>query len=98
MPFFLRLADVFIGKPGPGTVSEALVMGVPVVVDRSESQNFGARTAQTEEARKALAAKGWNPVRAKASGDPRQAALFKHGIIETDKDEAAPSPQTAGYD
>lgn len=37
-----------------------------------------------DKARKALAAKGWNPVRAKASGDPRQAALFKHGVIETD--------------
>ena len=37
-----------------------------------------------DKARKALAAKGWNPVRAKASGDPRQAALFKRGVIETD--------------
>lgn len=37
-----------------------------------------------DKARKALAAKGWNPVRAKASGYPRQAAQFKHGIIETD--------------
>jgi len=37
-----------------------------------------------DKARKALAAKGWNPVRAKASGDPRQAALFKRGVVETD--------------
>ena len=36
-----------------------------------------------DKARKALAAKGCNPVRAKASGDPRQAALFKRGVIET---------------
>ena len=29
----MRLADVFIGKPGPGSISEALQMGLPVVVE-----------------------------------------------------------------
>jgi Glycosyltransferase family 28 C-terminal domain/Monogalactosyldiacylglycerol (MGDG) synthase len=32
---YMRLADFFIGKPGPGSVSEALVMGLPVVVERN---------------------------------------------------------------
>jgi len=35
MPLFMRLADFFIGKPGPGSLSEALVMGLPVIVERN---------------------------------------------------------------
>ncbi len=31
----MRLADFFIGKPGPGCISEALVMGLPVIVERN---------------------------------------------------------------
>ena len=29
---YMQLADFFIGKPGPGSVSEALAMGLPVIV------------------------------------------------------------------
>jgi 1,2-diacylglycerol 3-beta-galactosyltransferase len=35
VPFFLQLADFFIGKPGPGSLSEALVMKLPVIVERN---------------------------------------------------------------
>jgi len=35
VPFFMRLADFFIGKPGPGSISEALAMHLPVIVERS---------------------------------------------------------------
>lgn len=35
VPRFMRLADLFVGKPGPGSISEALVMGLPVIVERS---------------------------------------------------------------
>lgn len=35
IPHFMRLADFFIGKPGPGSISEALVMGLPVIVERN---------------------------------------------------------------
>jgi len=31
----MQLADFFIGKPGPGCISEALVMGLPVIVERN---------------------------------------------------------------
>ena len=31
----MRLADFFIGKPGPGSISEALVMGLPLIVERN---------------------------------------------------------------
>ncbi|HVW86440.1 MAG TPA: glycosyltransferase [Bryobacteraceae bacterium] len=30
---FMRLADFFIGKPGPGSISEAVAMGLPVIVE-----------------------------------------------------------------
>jgi hypothetical protein len=33
--YFMRLADYFIGKPGPGSLSEAIVMGLPVIVERN---------------------------------------------------------------
>ena len=32
--WYMRLSDVFIGKPGPGSVSEALAIGLPVIVQR----------------------------------------------------------------
>lgn len=35
VPFFMQLADFFIGKPGPGSISEALEMDLPVIVERN---------------------------------------------------------------
>ena len=32
IPFHMRLADFFIGKPGPGSISEAVQQGLPVIV------------------------------------------------------------------
>jgi len=37
IPYFMQLADFFVGKPGPGTLSEALVSGLPVIVARNTS-------------------------------------------------------------
>ncbi len=37
IPYFMRLSDYFVGKPGPGSLSEALVMGLPVIVERRVS-------------------------------------------------------------
>jgi UDP-N-acetylglucosamine:LPS N-acetylglucosamine transferase len=34
---WMRLADFFIGKPGPGSLSEAVRLGLPVVVTRNPS-------------------------------------------------------------
>jgi 1,2-diacylglycerol 3-beta-galactosyltransferase len=33
VPRYMRLADFFIGKPGPGSISEAVAMGLPVIVE-----------------------------------------------------------------
>ncbi len=35
IPYYMHLADFFIGKPGPGSVSEALAMKLPVIVERN---------------------------------------------------------------
>ena len=35
IPFYMSLCDFFIGKPGPGSVSEAVAMRLPVIVERN---------------------------------------------------------------
>lgn len=35
IPRYMQLADYFIGKPGPGSLSEAAFMGLPVIVERN---------------------------------------------------------------
>jgi 1,2-diacylglycerol 3-beta-galactosyltransferase len=35
IPRYMDLADFFIGKPGPGSISEALAKGLPVIVERN---------------------------------------------------------------
>ena len=35
VPFYMALSDFFIGKPGPGSVSEAVAMQLPVIVERN---------------------------------------------------------------
>jgi 1,2-diacylglycerol 3-beta-galactosyltransferase len=35
VPFYMLLSDFFIGKPGPGSVSEAVAMRLPVIVERN---------------------------------------------------------------
>ena len=33
VPYFMALSDFFIGKPGPGSISEALAKHLPVIID-----------------------------------------------------------------
>jgi 1,2-diacylglycerol 3-beta-galactosyltransferase len=35
IPYYMGLSDFFIGKPGPGSISEALLMKLPVIVQRN---------------------------------------------------------------
>jgi hypothetical protein len=35
VPYYMELADFFIGKPGPGSISEALAKRLPVIVQRN---------------------------------------------------------------
>jgi 1,2-diacylglycerol 3-beta-galactosyltransferase len=35
IPNYMHLSDFFIGKPGPGSISEAIAMSLPVIVERN---------------------------------------------------------------
>jgi 1,2-diacylglycerol 3-beta-galactosyltransferase len=35
IPFYMHLSDFFIGKPGPGSISESVQMRLPVIVERN---------------------------------------------------------------
>jgi 1,2-diacylglycerol 3-beta-galactosyltransferase len=35
IPHYMALADFFIGKPGPGSISESIAMRLPVIVERN---------------------------------------------------------------
>ncbi len=35
VPYYMRLADFFIGKPGPGSLSEAVHLGLPCITTRN---------------------------------------------------------------
>ncbi|MEH2082361.1 MAG: glycosyltransferase [Nostoc sp.] len=35
IPYYMHLADFFIGKPGPGSLSEAMAMKLPVITERN---------------------------------------------------------------
>ncbi|HWR50626.1 MAG TPA: glycosyltransferase [Bryobacteraceae bacterium] len=35
VPYYMHLSDFFIGKPGPGSISEALAMKLPVLLERN---------------------------------------------------------------
>jgi 1,2-diacylglycerol 3-beta-galactosyltransferase len=36
VPLYMEIADFFIGKPGPGSISEALAKQLPLIVQRNE--------------------------------------------------------------
>ena len=35
VPYYMHLSDFFVGKPGPGSISEAIAMKLPVIVERN---------------------------------------------------------------
>lgn len=35
IPYYMKLSDFFIGKPGPGSITEAVSMQLPVIVERN---------------------------------------------------------------
>lgn len=35
IPYYMQLADFFFGKPGPGSIAEAVHMGLPVIVENN---------------------------------------------------------------
>ena len=35
VPYYMQLSDFFVGKPGPGSISEALAIQLPIIVERN---------------------------------------------------------------
>jgi hypothetical protein len=35
IPYYMHISDFFIGKPGPGSISEALAIQLPIIVERN---------------------------------------------------------------
>ena len=35
IPYYMHVADYMVGKPGPGSISEAMIMGRPVIIERN---------------------------------------------------------------
>ena len=52
MASWLRLGDIFVGKPGPGAISEALAVGLPVIVLQNwktlDHERYNARWVEEE--------------------------------------------------
>lgn len=52
--YYMSLADFFIGKPGPGSIAEALHFGLPVIVERNAStmpqERYNTEWVQENEA------------------------------------------------
>lgn len=52
IPYYMRLADFFIGKPGPGSISEAIQMRLPVIIERNAwtlpQERFNAEWVQQQ--------------------------------------------------
>jgi UDP-N-acetylglucosamine:LPS N-acetylglucosamine transferase len=58
VPRFMRLSDAFIGKPGPGSISEAVALGLPVIVESNlwtlPQERYNARWVEEQGAGIAL--------------------------------------------
>ena len=54
IPYYMHLADFFIGKPGPGSISEAIAMKLPVIVECNAwtlpQERYNARWIREREA------------------------------------------------
>jgi UDP-N-acetylglucosamine:LPS N-acetylglucosamine transferase len=85
---FMRLADFFIGKPGPGSISEALVMGLPVIVERNAMTMVHERynTDWILENRVGVVVKSFSEVDHAIAMilDSEQARLFRRKIASMD--------------
>jgi Glycosyltransferase family 28 C-terminal domain len=53
VPYYMRLADFFIGKPGPGSLSEAIEMSLPVIIARNRAtmpqERYNAQWVQEQK-------------------------------------------------
>jgi 1,2-diacylglycerol 3-beta-galactosyltransferase len=81
VPHYMSLADFFIGKPGPGSISEALAMKLPVIVERNAAtlpqERFNTRWV--EECGVGIVVKHFSQIAqaARAMLEPETSAVFR---------------------
>ena len=87
VPRFMRLSDFFIGKPGPGSISEAVALGLPVIVESNSwtlpQERYNA--AWVEEESVGIALSSFRGQIVDAVGrmtDPKQICLFQERVAE----------------
>jgi hypothetical protein len=97
VPHFMRLADFFVGKPGPGSISEALVMGLPVIVERNASTMVQERynTEWLLQNRLGIVLRSFGEI---AKGiaimlDPEQLGSFRRRVIALDNQAVFEIPE-----
>lgn len=94
VPYYMQLAHFFIGKPGPGSLSEALLMKLPAIVERN------ARTMPQErynvawllEKRVGLAVKDFSEIADAVRG------LLQSGVLEEYRQRVAVLKNRAVYE
>jgi hypothetical protein len=94
VPYYMQLADFFIGKPGPGSLSEALLMKLPAIVERN------ARTMPQErynvdwllEKKVGMAVKDFSEVEGAVRG------LLQPGVLEEYRQRVAALKNRAVYE
>ncbi len=74
MAMYLQLADYFIGKPGPGSLSEALRMGLPVITASGAGtmpqERYNARWCARDRRRPGAALDASHPPGGRRDGGP----------------------------
>ena len=80
VPHLMRMADFFIGKPGPGSISEAIAMGLPVII---ESNNW------------TLPQERYNAVWTEEQGVGIALRSFRRGIVDAVRQMIDPAARAA---
>ena len=87
VPRFMRLSDFFIGKPGPGSISEAIALGLPVIVESNSwtlpQERYNAEWVEEESVGIALTSFRGQVVDAvRRMTDPKQRCRFQERVAE----------------
>jgi hypothetical protein len=84
IPRLMQLSDYFVGKPGPGSLSEALAMDLPVIVERNARTMVQERynTEWIERQQFGIVLRSFNEIVAgiKQMLDPQRLAHFRSSV------------------
>jgi 1,2-diacylglycerol 3-beta-galactosyltransferase len=84
VPHYMRMADYFIGKPGPGSISEAVALGLPVILERNAWTLVQERynTEWVREREVGLVLRNFTEIRAAVQRMERELKQFQAAVGE----------------